>query len=81
MDEAAVDTLRALGLLARRPLTGCSLPPRRRIFVPSGGHDKAQSYANPGFRAMADRWKVPAREFEAVSDARLMASSGHQSSQ
>ena|SRR5882724_10278992 len=37
MDGAAVNTLRALGLFARRPLTGCSLPPRRRIFVPLGG--------------------------------------------
>ena len=36
MDWVAVDTLRVLGLFARRPLTACSLPPRCRISLPSG---------------------------------------------
>src|SRR5262245_60810743 len=36
MDGAAFDTMRALGLFARRPFTGCSLPPRCRISLPSG---------------------------------------------
>jgi len=54
MDGAAVDTLRVLGLLARRPLTGCSLPPRCRISLPLGvAHDEVPSYANLGFRGMA----------------------------
>src|SRR6516165_3749578 len=52
-DGAAVGTLRALGLFACRPLTGCSLPPRCRISPPSGGHDEAQAYPNPGVCAMA----------------------------
>src|SRR5215472_6936834 len=37
MEGAAVENLRALGLAARRPLTGCSLSPRCRISLPSGG--------------------------------------------
>jgi len=37
MDGVAVETLGALVLLARRLLTSCSLPPRRRISLPSDG--------------------------------------------
>src|SRR6516225_9202175 len=42
-DGAAIDTLRALGLFACRPLTGCSLPPRCRISPPSGGSRRGSS--------------------------------------
>jgi hypothetical protein len=37
MHGASAETLRALGLFVRRPLTGCPLPPRCRISLPSGG--------------------------------------------
>src|SRR5262249_29632196 len=50
-DAFAVGALQALGLTARRPFTGCPLPPRRCI-APPAGHDDAQSYANPCIRAM-----------------------------
>src|SRR5262249_45092598 len=36
-DGAARDTLRVLGLFARRPLTGCSLRPHSGISDPLGG--------------------------------------------